>query len=161
MGVDCLDRAEAEHGAEREGKIGGTAGFQDKCGQRIGQALAAKFFRTVDRGPATLYEMGISLLVARWQSHLAVAPLGALGVADPVEGSKFALGKLADPFDNRLDHIFAGTGKAVMAGQSADIGNMFEDEILFATGGCKAHEIAIRCCLNLRWPIAQGHVRLK
>jgi hypothetical protein len=64
-------------------------------------------------------------------------------------------------FHNRLDHILARTGKAIMARQFADIGDMFEYKILFATGGCKSHQFAIRCCLNLRWAIAQGHVRLK
>jgi len=105
--------------------------------------------------------MGISLLVSGWQSHFAVAPLRAFGVADPVERGEFTFGKLANALDNRFDHILAGTGKAVMAGQFADIGDMLEDKILFATGGCKTHEIAIRCCLNFRWPIAQGHVWLK
>ncbi len=105
--------------------------------------------------------MRISFLIARRQSDLAIAPLRAVGVANPVQGGKFAFGKLANAVDNGFYHILAGTGKAFMAGQFTDIGNMFEDEILFATGGCKTHEIAIRCCLNLRWAIAQGHVRLK
>jgi len=46
--MDRLDRAKAEHRTEGEGKIGRTTGLQDQRGQRIWQALAAKFFRPVD-----------------------------------------------------------------------------------------------------------------
>ena len=48
-----------------------------------------------------------------------------------------------------------------MLSQFANVGDMFEDKILFATGGCKTHEMTIRCCLIFRSAIAQGHVRLK
>src|SRR5690606_1602587 len=161
MGMDRFNRAKAEHRAEVKGKIGRAAGFKDKRRQGVRHGLTAKFFRPVNRGPAAFDKSVIRLFKALWHGHSAVFPLRADSVADAVYRSELPFRKLADAFDNRFDHIIAGPSTLLVLGQRTHTGDMFQDEILFSAGRCKAHVQSLRDCLKSRCAIAPYYVRLK
>ena len=57
------------------------------------------------------------------------------GVSDAIERCEFLFRKFPGAFDDRLNHIRRGIGKAIMAGQFIDVGNMLQDKQLLAGGG--------------------------
>ena len=78
--------------------------------------------RPGDRVPPLLDESAVGLGEAIRKRDGAIGQLRTLLVADPVERRPFPGGELADAFDNRLDHVLARPGKAIVRGKVGDSG---------------------------------------
>ena len=132
MRRERLDRAKAEHRAERKTEIGGVQILHHRRRQAQREPLPAGFGRRGDRAPSAFDERAIGLAKPRGHGHHAVAPLRADRITDPVERCELALGKGRRAFEHGVDHIG-------LAAELADPDNMVEDQALVANRAGEAH----------------------
>ncbi len=116
--------------------VGGRHIFADGRVQRVGQALAAEFFRHGKTQPAALTIGVIGFLEAlRHVDGGIVIALAAFLVAREVDREQHFFGKLRRFAGNRLDHVGRGFGKAGEVVVVLDAEHVVEDEKRIASTG--------------------------
>ncbi len=170
-----LDRADREHGEQRERHIGRAEVLQHVARQGEGQALTAEGFRRGNRVPALLDIGVVSLPEPVGQAHHAVFKASALQITDAVQGREFSGGELADSLDDGFDQIRFGMGEAIRLGKLLDPGIDADGEQLVGGGrgkgghgkeSCGAGVKERRCAAHLAgrapvysaWPMSGKNV---
>jgi hypothetical protein len=111
--------------------------FQHIGRERERQALSAKVRRPGNRVPALLDKGAVGSAKPSGRVTLPSASL-RLRIALAVERRPFTGGELADPFDNRLDHVGLAAAKRSLRGEFGDAGVDLHGEELIGSGGVKS-----------------------
>ena len=141
MVIERLDRADGQHGQEREAHVGRTQRFQHARRQREREPLSAELRRPGDGAPALLDKAAICLGIAGRRGDHAVHAARTLGIADSVERSPFPGGKCTNPLGNRLDHVRRRRAVAFIGGQLVNSGADAHGKDLVFGRGDKAHAL--------------------
>ena len=140
MVVNGFDCADGQDRAQGKCHVCCAQGIQRNGRHRKWQALATERRRSVYRTPAIGHIGFVGRDKTFGHDDFAIFQTRTNGVAYPVERGKFALGKGANAFHNRLHHIGCGIGEAVMLRQGFDTYDMLQDKCLFSNGCRKGHD---------------------
>ncbi|MNN49759.1 hypothetical protein D3C81_1643080 [compost metagenome] len=160
MGIDGADRTAAQRGVHGPGMVGAEQHVVDRAGERPRQTLAAKFLRFFQGHPAVLGKLVVSGGEAGRGGDIAVLPVAAVLVTDPVERRQDLFGEACAFFENGVQrlavHRLATLQLLVVARQ---VEQFMDDEAQVAHGGLVAGHAGIPDDWKNVWFLAVAGVR--